>query len=231
MPASRPRPPAASSTSAVPRRLSADRHAAPRASSSAAARSRASSLALTRGPARRRGRRASPPDLHNRPGGIAAAVARTDREARERYGRDDRIFVAYADCGTGGAARRASSSARASSGSPGAHCYEFYAGAAAFAAIADEEPGTFYLTDFLARNFDRLVIARSRPRPAPRAPGDYFGNYRRVVYLAQTDDPALTAAARARRRPARASRFEHRPTGLRRPAPRRSRTAPSPRAA
>ena len=75
---------------------------------------------------------------------------------------------------------------------------------AAFAAIADEEPATFYLTDFLARNFD---TARDRGLGLDRHPEllpAYFGNYRRLVYLAQTDDPALTARPSAARRPARA---------------------------
>ena len=69
-------------------------------------------------------------------------------------------------------ARPRRSRRKASSGSQGAHCYEVYAGRAAFAALADDEPGTFYLTDFLARNFDRLVVARPGPRPPPGAAAD-----------------------------------------------------------
>ena len=78
----------------------------------------------------------------------------------------------------------------------GAHCYEVYAGRAAFAALSDEEPGTFYLTDFLARNFERLVIRGLGLDRHPELLPLYFGNYRRLVFLAQTDDPALTRSPR-----------------------------------
>ena len=79
---------------------------------------------------------------------------------------------------------------------PGAHCYEVYAGARDFAAITDDDPATFLLTDFLARNFDRLVIRGLGLDRHPELLPAYFGNYHRLVYLAQTDDPALVAAAR-----------------------------------
>jgi len=149
-----------------------------------------------------------PATLHNRPGGIPALVREKIHAARPRY---QHIFIAYADCGTGGLL----DSMLADEGVerlPGAHCYEFYAGAAAFAAITDEELGTFFLTDFLARNFDRLVIKGLGLDRHPELLPTYFGNYTRLVYLAQTDDPALvTAARRAARRLGLA--FEHRRTG------------------
>jgi hypothetical protein len=149
-----------------------------------------------------------PATLHNRPGGIPAAVRERIRAARPSY---ERIFIAYADCGTGGLL----DAVLADEGVerlPGAHCYEVYSGAAAFATMADEEPGTFYLTDFLARNFDRLVISGLGLDRHPELLPTYFGNYRRLVYLAQTDDPALVAAARrAARRLGLA--FELRATG------------------
>lgn len=135
-----------------------------------------------------------PASLHNRPERIPAAVAARIRRARaDGY---DRIFVAYADCGTGGMLDRvleAEDVARLE----GAHCYEVYAGRAAFAALADAEPGTFYLTDFLVRNFDRLVVRGLGLDRHPELLATYFGNYRRLVYLAQTDDAALTARAEA----------------------------------
>ncbi len=94
--------------------------------------------------------------LHMRPDRIADAVEARIREARATYGDDVRLFVAYADCGTGG--RLDEVLAREGvERIEGAHCYEFYAGSAAFAALQDEELGTFYLTDFLARQFDSLV--------------------------------------------------------------------------
>jgi len=133
-----------------------------------------------------------PATLHNRPGGIPALVREKIRAARPRY---SNIFVAYADCGTGGLL----DSMLAEEGIerlPGAHCYEFYAGASAFAALTEEELGTFYLTDFLARNFERLVIKGLGLDRHPELLGTYFGSYTRLVYLAQTDDPALVTAAR-----------------------------------
>jgi hypothetical protein len=150
------------------------------------------------------------PDLHNRPGGIPAAVRRRIREARaDGY---ERIFVAYADCGTGGLL----DPVLAEEGVerlPGAHCYEVFAGSAAFAAMADAEPGTFWLTDFLARNFERLVIRGLGIDRHPELQGTYFAHYTRVVFLSQTDDPDLLAMAqRAADRLALA--FEHRPTGI-----------------
>ena len=102
----------------------------------------------------------------------------------------------------------------------GAHCYEFYAGAAAFAALQDEELGTFYLTDFLARQFDRSSSRASGLDRHPELLPDYFGNYRRLVYLAQTDDPALTATAREAAADRLGLAFERRATGLRRARPR-----------
>jgi hypothetical protein len=135
-----------------------------------------------------------PAALHNRPERIPGAVSARIRRARaDGY---DRIFVAYADCGTGGLLDRVlerEGIARLE----GAHCYEVYAGRAAFAALADEDPGTFYLTDFLARNFDRLVIRGLGLDRHPELLPVYFGNYRRLVYLAQTDDAALTERATA----------------------------------
>ena len=153
-----------------------------------------------------------PPILHNRPERIADAVRAKVREARAD-GRYDHVFVAYADCGTGGGLDRALADEGGVERLPGAHCYEFYAGAAAFAALADEEPATFYLTDFLARNFDRLVIRGLGIDRHPELEPIYFGNYRRLVYLSQTEDDALLEQARAA-----AARlglaFEHRHTGL-----------------
>ena len=150
-----------------------------------------------------------PATLHNRPGGIPALVRDRIRAARPRY---SSIFVAYADCGTGGLL----DSMLAEEGVerlPGAHCYEFYSGAAAFAAMTDEELGTFFLTDFLARNFDRLIIKGLGLDRHPELLPAYFGNYTRLVYLAQTDDPGLvTAARRGARRLGLA--FEVRRTGL-----------------
>lgn len=134
--------------------------------------------------------------LHMRPSRIAGAVAARIAKTREAYGDDVRIFVAYADCGTGGALD-AVLEREGVERIAGAHCYEFYAGSAAYAALQDEELGTFYLTDFLARQFETLVIAGLGLDRHPELLSDYFGSYRRLVYLAQTDDPELTSKARA----------------------------------
>jgi len=95
-----------------------------------------------------------PPELHNRPERIPEAVRAAIASGRERY---SRIFVAYADCGTGGRLD-AVLEQEGIDRLPGAHCYEFFATAAVFADLSDAEPGTFYLTDFLVRHFDRLVV-------------------------------------------------------------------------
>jgi Protein of unknown function (DUF1638) len=150
------------------------------------------------------------PDLHNRPDGIPAAVRGRIRRARaDGY---ERIFVAYADCGTGGLL----DPVLADEGVerlPGAHCYEVFAGGADFAAMADAEPGTFWLTDFLARNFERLVIRGLGIDRHPELQSIYFANYTHVVYLSQTEDAGLLELAQSA-----ATRlglaFEHRPTGI-----------------
>jgi hypothetical protein len=150
-----------------------------------------------------------PATLHNRPGGIPGAVR--DRIRRRRAGYDT-IFVAYADCGTGGLLDRVLAEEKVER-LPGAHCYEFFAGRADFARLTEDEPATFFLTDFLVRNFDRLVVRGLGLDRHPELLPIYFGNYRRVLYLAQSDDPALRAAAEGA-----AARLglplEHRSTGL-----------------
>ena len=152
-----------------------------------------------------------PADLHNRPERIPEAVA---GRLRARGGDYDRVFVAYADCGTGGRLDRMLETAFAGvERIPGSHCYEFYAGTAAFAALQEEEVGTFYLTDFLARNFERIVWRGLGLADHPELLETYFANYRRLVYLAQTEDEELVERARAAAGRLGLS-FEHRQTGL-----------------
>jgi hypothetical protein len=137
--------------------------------------------------------RCLPASLHNRPERIPAAVRAAIQDGRANH---DRIFVAYGDCGTGGAL----DAVLAEEGVEriaGAHCYEFFAGSAAFNALAEAEPGTFYLTDFLAQHFDQLVIRGLGIDRHPELAPVYFGNYRRVVYLAQTPIPTHRALLRA----------------------------------
>jgi len=133
----------------------------------------------------------------------AAAFDPVDHEVRvleaetgadgSRY---DSIFVAYADCGTGGLLQQVCEEEGVEMLS-GAHCYEFFATAPRFAEIQDAEIGSFYLTDFLARHFDRMVWQGLGLDRHPELLPMYFGNYTRLVYLAQTDDPELLALAEA----------------------------------
>lgn len=149
-----------------------------------------------------------PAQLHVTPGRIPGAVDAALTEAAERY---DRVFVGYADCGTAGALD-AVLERHGAERLPGAHCYAVYAGLDEWDALQEEEPGTYYLTDFLVQHFDSLVW---RPLGLDRLPelrDDYFGNYRRVVYLAQRDDPALLERARGCAETLGLA-FEHRRTG------------------
>ena len=133
-----------------------------------------------------------PPELHNRPERITPAVRVAIGEARANY---ERIFVAYADCGTGGALDRMLAEEGVER-LPGAHCYEFFATSGVFAALAEAEPGTFYLTDFLVRHFERLVVGGLGIDRHPELASEYFRHYRRVVYLAQVANPQLECQAR-----------------------------------
>ena len=135
-----------------------------------------------------------PAPHHSRPERIVPAI-------REQLAADDDgerpLVFGYGDCGTGGhldllldeigerAARL-----------PGDHCYEFMAGSDVFAALHEAEPGTFYLTDFLAKHFDALVWGSLGLDRHPELRDAYFGNYRRVVLLSQTEDPAVEEAGR-----------------------------------
>jgi hypothetical protein len=151
-----------------------------------------------------------PPDLHNRPGGIPGAVRRRIHQARDDgY---ERIFIAYADCGTGGLLEPVLADEGVER-LPGAHCYEVFAGSEAFAEMADAEPGTFWLTDFLARNFERLIIRGLGIDRHPELLKTYFAHYTRVVFLSQTDDPDLLVLAR-RAADRLGLAFEQRPTGV-----------------
>ena len=131
--------------------------------------------------------------LHNHPDKIPARLAAAIREHKAAYGR---IFVAYADCGTAGGIDRVLAEEGVER-LEGAHCYEFFAGSERFAGLADAEPGTFYLTDFLARNFDNFVIRPLGLDRHPQLREAYFGNYRKLVYLSQTRNEELLAAATA----------------------------------
>ncbi len=149
-----------------------------------------------------------PATLHNTPDLIPRAVEERLDRAATRY---SHVFVAYADCGTGGLLDRLLEE-RGIDRLPGAHCYEFYATSGVFAGLHRAEPGTFYLSDFLVRQFDRLVWTGLGLDRWPELRDDYFGNYRRLVYLSQVATPELIESATSA-----AGRlgldFEHRPGG------------------
>ena len=135
-----------------------------------------------------------PAPHHSRPERIVPAI-------REQMAKDDDgerpILFGYGDCGTGGhldllldeIGGRASRL-------PGDHCYEFMAGTARFHELHDAEPGTFYLTDFLAKHFEPLVWVALGLDRHPELRDAYFGNYTRVVLLSQTNDASVLAAGR-----------------------------------
>lgn len=137
--------------------------------------------------------RCLPAKLHSRPELIAPAV---DARLSEEAGRYAHVFVGYADCGTGGELDRVLDR-HGVDRLPGDHCYGFLAGTAAWEELHDAEPATFYLTDFLARHFEAIVIRGLGLDRHPELLPDYFGNYRRLLYLSQTDDEDLRRRARA----------------------------------
>jgi len=139
--------------------------------------------------------RCLPAQLHNTPQGIAGRVDAKLREAEAEGWDPGQILVAYGDCGTGGALDRVLDE-HGVGRLPGDHCYAFFAGVDAWLAMHDAEPRTFYLTDFLCRHFDRFVVKGLGLDRHPELLPAYFGNYVRLVYLAQRDDEALDATAR-----------------------------------
>ena len=153
--------------------------------------------------------RCLPAKLHLVPAQIPAAV---DAALREHAGRYERVYVAYADCGTVGTLDEVLARHGAERlGGP--HCYAVFAGERAWEELQGEEAGTFYLTDFLARHADALVFRALGLDRHPELVADVFGNYRRVVYLAQTDDPLLEERARGVARRLGLA-YERRDTGL-----------------
>ena len=133
-----------------------------------------------------------PAELHNRPERITQAVREKIREARAQY---REIFVAYSDCGTGGELDRMLAEEEIER-LPGAHCYEMFAGSRVFGELQEAELGTFYLTDFLARHFERVMVRGLGLDRHPELKDVYFGNYRKLVLLAQLDDPDIEKRAR-----------------------------------
>ena len=146
--------------------------------------------------------------LHNRPEQIPHAI---ERRLIERADQFDRVILGYADCGTGGLLDALLERWNHVTRLPGAHCYEFFAGSAAFDGLND--PYTFYLTDYLARHFDLFVWRGLGLDRWPQLIDDYFRHYRRLVYLSQ--QPTEDLVERARLAAERLGlEFEHVHTGL-----------------
>lgn len=132
-----------------------------------------------------------PAKLHNRPERITEAVRAKIRANRDRY---RRILCLYGDCGTGGRLDQMLAE-EGIERIEGAHCYAFYAGLPEFDAMMEEEIGTFFLTDYLVRFFERLVMEGLGLDRHPELLDDYFGHYKRIVWLAQAPDAELEAGA------------------------------------
>ena len=131
-------------------------------------------------------------DLHNTPKILPAKIKESIDSNINDY---SKIFLAYADCGTGGLIDSILKDYDIER-LDGAHCYEFYSGSSVFKELSEKEIGTFYLTDFLVKNFDRLVIDGLGIQKYPSLKEDYFKNYKNVVYLAQKQDNVLESKAR-----------------------------------
>jgi hypothetical protein len=153
--------------------------------------------------------RCLPASLHNTPAKIPDAVRAAIEEARHDF---DDILVGYADCGTGGQLDRVLS-AEGVTRLEGPHCYAFYSVVSEFLARGDADMRCFFLTDFLVRQFDVLVIEGLGLDRHPELRDSYFGQYERLVYLSQTADAELTEHAR-RAADRLGLAFEHRPVGL-----------------
>jgi len=138
-----------------------------------------------------------PGELHMRPERIVPALeerlAHHEASDSEPY---DRILIGYGDCGTSGLLDELCATHRLER-LPGDHCFQFFAGGEHYLRMQDDEPGTFYLTDYLAKHFDRFVIAALGIDRHPELAAMYFGNYKRLVYLCQVPDAKVEDKARA----------------------------------
>ncbi len=133
-----------------------------------------------------------PAEYHYYPDKIPPAMDKAIIEARQAGYRH--IFAGYADCGTGGMLDQVLDR-HGVKRVAGPHCFAFYQGADAFEALGDGDMLTFYMTDFLCRQFDAFFIKPLGLDRHPELIQDYFGNYEKVVYLAQTEDPELDRVA------------------------------------
>lgn len=150
-----------------------------------------------------------PAEFHYYPDRIPPAMDAAILKARaEGY---ENIFVGYADCGTGGTLDRICEK-HGVERIAGPHCFAFYQGLERYAEVGDDDMTSFYMTDFLCRQFEAFFIKPLGLDRHPELAKDYFGNYQKVVYLAQTDDPELDAVAESAAEMLGLA-YERRPTG------------------
>lgn len=149
-----------------------------------------------------------PASWHNRPERIPEGVRRKIRAGRGRY---ERVLVLYGDCGTGGLLDRVLEEEGVER-IAGPHCYEFFSGTKAFEEMMEAELGSFFLTDYMVRHFDRLILQGLGLDRRPELRDAYFGHYRKLVYLSQASEPRLLAKAQAAAERLGLA-FEHRHTG------------------
>ena len=133
-----------------------------------------------------------PAGFHNRPEKIVPGLKAILDEKSSSY---QRILIGYGDCGTGGGLDRLLADYPHALRLPGAHCYAFFSGLNRFNKMMEEELGSFFLTDYLVRHFDTLIIKGMGLDRFPHLTDVYFENYKKIVYLAQTEDLQLKVKA------------------------------------
>jgi hypothetical protein len=133
-----------------------------------------------------------PAEFHFYPDRIVPAMEKAIIQAKAEGYRQ--IFIGYADCGTGGLLDRLIEKFDVQR-MGGPHCFAFYQGQEAYRKVADDDMMSFYMTDFLCRHFDAFFMKPLGLDRHPELIQDYFGNYEKLIYLAQTDDPELDKVA------------------------------------
>ncbi len=134
-----------------------------------------------------------PAKLHNEPDALPEGVRAKIHQGRAR---GQEVLVLYSDCGTGGGMARVLDE-EGVEGIGGAHCYEVFTGSEQFKQLMEDEPGSFFVTDFLARHFEKLVFNGLGLDRFPKLRGTYFGKYRKMVYLVQRKNSKTLARAEA----------------------------------
>ncbi len=134
-----------------------------------------------------------PAGFHNHPEKIVPGLEAVLRDKAQLY---ERVLIGYGDCGTGGQIDKLISSYPNVTRLPGAHCYAFYSGLNRFDEMVEEEIGTFFLTDYLVRQFDTIIMKGMGLDRHPEWIKIYFKNYKKLVYISQTKDSSLIAKSK-----------------------------------